>query len=319
MIETLSTHHFRDFETSSGHLLKNVDLTYEIFGCALHTAPIVLIHHALTGNSDVISSEKGWWKSVVGDQKLIDTTRYTVIAFNIPGNGYQGNIINQYKALSMNDVADMIYIALKAMGVNKVYASLGGSIGGALAWHLAVRTQDFIEYIIPIAADWKATAWVLGYCTSQSAILNHSDSPLYAARIMAMLLYRTPASLSHKFGRSKNDQGQFNIDSWLNHHGEKLSNRFDFRAYQLMNHLMTTIGIAKEDDFHNAAKKITSKIIQIGIDSDYLFLHEENQKTAEILDELNIDNELHTIHSIHGHDGFLIESEQINKILQSIF
>lgn len=319
MSSSLQYHIIEDYTACSGKTFRKLNVSYAIFGLPLHTAPIVLVHHALTGNSDVVSEEKGWWRDLVGCGKLVDTNRYTVIAFNIPGNGYEDDFLEEYQFFCLKDAAILFYEVLQSIGVKKVFASIGGSVGGALAWQLAAITKNFIEYIIPIAADWKATAWVLAYCTAQTQVLKHSKKPLYDARIMAMLLYRTPASLKVRFGRTKTAEGQFNIDSWLKYHGKKLGERFDLNAYRLMNHLITTIAIAEEENFEEVAKEITSTVVQVAIDTDFFFVKEENIKTAEILTSLGVDNKYFEVQSQHGHDGFLIEHEQITAFLKPIF
>jgi aspartokinase/homoserine dehydrogenase 1 len=84
----------------------NIELTYEIFGKPIGEAPIVLVNHALTGNSR-ITGLGGWWNSIIGKDKLIDTVDFTVIAFNFPGNGYDGFLIRNYEDLILRDIAKM--------------------------------------------------------------------------------------------------------------------------------------------------------------------------------------------------------------------
>ena len=95
----------RNFKTESGNTA-DIHLSYEVFGRELHSAPIVLVNHALTGNS-AVSGEKGWWKTLVGEDKIINTGRFTVICFNIPGNGYDGVFIENYK-----DFKNQLYVKL---------------------------------------------------------------------------------------------------------------------------------------------------------------------------------------------------------------
>ena len=80
------------FKTHNSSIYQTIPLSYETFGCPLGSAPIVLVNHALTGNSSVVG-EHGWWKDLVGDDKCIDTLQYSIVAFNIPGNGYDGNTV----------------------------------------------------------------------------------------------------------------------------------------------------------------------------------------------------------------------------------
>ena len=87
--------HLKNFTTLSG-VSQDIELSYQIFGKDLHSAPIVLVNHALTGNSNV-TGDDGWWSALIGEGKCIDTQRYTIISFNIPGNGYDGFVIDNYK------------------------------------------------------------------------------------------------------------------------------------------------------------------------------------------------------------------------------
>ena len=94
-----------DFQTYSG-LTQPIELSYQLFGPSLHSAPVVLVNHALTGNSNVAGAS-GWWSALIGEGKCIDTTKYTVLAFNIPGNGYDGFVIDNYKDFVARDIAQL--------------------------------------------------------------------------------------------------------------------------------------------------------------------------------------------------------------------
>jgi len=135
-----------------------------------------------------------------------------------------------------------------------------------------------------------------------------------------MTLYRTPESFTHKFQRSKKETQQFNVESWLNHHGEKLSDRFQLSAYKMMNQILKTIEITKnEDDFKLVASRIQSDIHIITINSDLFFKAEENWETYVDLKMVKDNVTIGEIKSIHGHDAFLIEFDQLSKLLKPIF
>jgi len=321
MQSELHFYQIENFKTSSGAILKKWNLTYELFGLDLHSAPIVVVNHALTGNSDLISEQKGWWKAIIGENKLIDTLKYTVIAFNIPGNVYDGKKIENYQDFTARDIAILFNQALRGLGIEEVYAVIGGSLGGGLAWEMAVLEPVFFRFVIPVACYWQSSDWVIGFNDVQMQILEYSDKPLEISRMMAMLFYRTPASLQAKFQRTKTANGSlFNVESWLRHHGNKLNDRFEISAYRMMTHLLTTVDISsKFENFEQAVQNITSTIIQISINTDWLFVPQETYKTKLRLDKLGITNEYHEIQSIHGHDAFLIEFEQIEQFLKPIF
>ena len=298
-------------------------LSYQLFGCALNTAPIVLVNHALTGNSNVCG-ETGWWGSLIGHDKTIDTLRYTVLAFNIPGNGYDGNpdnLIENYKDFVARDIAQMFISGIEFLKINQLYAIIGGSLGGGIAWEMAVLSPNITQHLITIASDWKSTDWIIANCLIQEQFLINSKNPLHDARMHAMLCYRTPASFAARFECSKTEDLQlFNIESWLLHHGEKLKQRFQLSAYKLMNQLLRTIDITTENqDAVEVLNSINAKIHMIGIETDLFFVPEQNRQTLELLQSKFSEIYYYEISSIHGHDAFLIEYEQLKKIIEPLF
>ncbi|MFD0963540.1 alpha/beta fold hydrolase [Pseudofulvibacter geojedonensis] len=305
------------YTTISGNKFDNLPLSYQVFGQTIGTSPIVLVNHALTGNSNVLD----WWKEVVGENRLIDINRFTILAFNIPGNGYDGFLLNDFTSFVLKDIAKLFKIGLDKLGITKLFACIGGSIGGALAWELGALSPNLIENLIPIATDWKTTDWLKANLTVQELILNNSTNPVHDARIHAMNLYRTPASYKTKFNRTYNEETEIaNVDSWLFHHGNKLSERFELKAYKLVNYLLGTVDITRNGEtFLEIASRIKGNIIIVGIDTDLFFLANENRETYEELSTRKPNVQYHEIQSIHGHDAFLIEYSQLNSILKNIF
>jgi homoserine O-acetyltransferase len=312
-----------NFKLENGKLLSKTPLFYQTFGQKIGNAPVVIVNHALTGNSNV-TGEKGWWNDFIGENKIIDTNHFTVIAFNIPGNGFDGipeNLITNYKDFTAKDIANIFLEGINLLQIETVFALIGGSLGGGIAWEMANLQPTKFQNLIPIATDWKASDWVIANVLVQDQILNNSDNPIVDARLHAMLLYRTPQSLKKKFNRSKQSQlNDFQIESWLVNHGFKLQNRFKLSAYKLMNHLLKTIDITKETkDFEVSASKISANIHIVSVDTDYFFIPDENRETFEILQPIKQNVFYHEIKSIHGHDAFLIEFDQLAQILEPIF
>ena len=311
------------FTTISGKTLP-IQLSYQLFGCPLYTAPIVLVNHALTGNSNVAGS-KGWWQSLIGPNKAIDTNRFTVLAFNIPGNGFDGNpnhLIHNYKDVVARDIATIFLTGLKQLNIQRLFAVIGGSLGGGIAWEMAVINPTLVQHLIPIASDWKATDWIIANCLIQEQFLVNSKHPIHDARLHAMLCYRTPESFKARFERSKTpDVRYFNIESWLLHHGEKLQKRFQLSAYKLMNQLLKTIDVTqgRGGSAANILNTIESQIHIIGIESDLFFVSDENIETLKLLQPKLSQVSYQEISSIHGHDAFLMEYDQLNTIVSTIF
>jgi len=290
-----------------------------LFGLELGTAPVVLVNHALTANS-LVAGEYGWWNQVIGKNKTIDTNKFTIISFNIPGNGYDGLLIDNYRDFVAKDIANMFLLALKKMSICKLHAIIGGSLGGGIAWEMAVLNPVIATHIIPIAADWRSTDWLIANCCIQEQFLLNSSNPVHDARMHAMMCYRTPASYKAKFNRSIHEELKiFNIESWLFHHGKKLQKRFQLSAYKMMNHLLRTIEVTNASNWAFELNKIKAQIHLVAIDSDLFFLAQENKETYKKLAESNCNVFYHEIVSIHGHDAFLIEFDQLDKILRPLF
>ncbi len=309
-----------NYTTISGVLNPEIQLSYQVFGQALGTAPIVLVNHALTGNSNV-AGDDGWWKDLIGENKVIDTKLYSVLAFNIPGNGFDGFVIDNYKDFVARDVAKLFLEGLKRLETGKVYAAIGGSLGGGIAWEMAVLQPDFTEHLVVVATDWKSTDWLIANCQIQEQFLINSKNPVHDARMHAMLCYRTPESFKERFKRTKNEDLEiFNVESWLLHHGKKLQERFQLSAYKLMNQLLKTIDVTKgREDHFNVLDNIKSNIHIVGVDSDLFFTAEENRETHKQLALTNPNVTYSEIHSVHGHDAFLMEYDQLEKIIEGIF
>lgn len=309
----------KEYKTYSGALYKELPLSYQLFGKELHTAPIVLVNHALTGNSNV-AGETGWWNQLIGDGKIIDTEKYTVLAFNIPGNGYDGFAIENYKDFVARDIAQLFLLGLQELKIDRLFAVIGGSLGGGIAWEMAVLNPEITEHLIPVATDWKSTDWLIANCQIQEQFLLNSNNPVHDARMHAMLCYRTPESFKARFQRGKNEDLKiFNVESWLLHHGKKLQERFQLSAYKLMNQLLKTIDVTRDRANTNILDSIKANIHIIAVDSDLFFTAEENRETQKQLALTHPNVTYNEINSVHGHDAFLIEFDQLEQIVAPIF
>lgn len=309
----------KNFTTHSGHT-QDIQLSYEVFGKPLGTAPVVMVNHALTGNSNV-AGDTGWWNTLIGSAKCIDTEKYTILCFNIPGNGYDGFVIENYKDFVAQDIAKIFLLALKDLGVTELFALIGGSLGGGIAWEMAALNPHLTQHLIPVASDWKSTDWLIANCQIQEQFLLNSNQPVHDARMHAMLCYRTPESFKQRFKRSTNQDLQvFNVESWLTHHGEKLQKRFQLSAYKLMNQLLRSIDITRGgDEAFVRLQNSPTHIHIIGVDSDMFFTAVENKETFKQLAQAHSNVTYGEINSVHGHDAFLIEYDQVEQLLNTVF
>jgi len=147
---------FEQYTTLSGEQM-DLQLSYKLFGLPLGSAPVVLVNHSLTGDADV-AGENGWWSELIGDGKVIDTQQYTILAFNFPGNGVDNNLIDNYEHLVLRDIANLFKAALDQLGIDKLYAAIGGSIGGALVWEMGASFPELIENLIPVTFYWQISS-----------------------------------------------------------------------------------------------------------------------------------------------------------------
>ncbi len=308
-----------NFETSSGFKSKSFHLTYQFFGKKLGTAPVILVNHALTGNS-LVSGKNGWWSEIVGFNKAIDLNRFTVLCINIPGNGFSENDFDYNIDLNLGDVAHLFVEVLDKLKVFKLFAIIGGSIGGCLTWEMAAIKKNIADKIIPVASDWKANDWLIANTYLQDRILKNSKDPIGDARIHAMTFYRSPKSFNQRFSRSKNNEkGMYNVESWLDHHAVKLNKRFSLKSYKFMNKLLRSVNITRDDS--TLESKIISSNTEIhivSVNSDIFFLPTEDKLTTSRLKKQKVKIQNHIIKSVHGHDAFLIESKQISDIFTKI-
>jgi homoserine O-acetyltransferase len=310
----------QNFTTESGASYNSLPLSFALFGLPLHSAPIVLVNHALTGNAQV-TGENGWWNDLIGEGKTIDTTKYSVLAFNVPGNGSDSFSIENYRDFTARDIARIFLKGIEVLKIEQLYAIIGGSVGGGIAWEMLALFPNITKHLIPIATDWKSTDWMIANCFLQEQILNNSSKPIEDARIHAMLCYRSPESFKEKFQRTINqDLLIFNIESWLAHHGDKLQKRYQLASYKLMNQLLKTIDITRNgEDFQTLMSKTNADIHIIAIDSDLFFTPKENQETFQELKKFKENVFYSEINSVHGHDAFLIEYKQLDNLLAAIF
>jgi homoserine O-acetyltransferase/O-succinyltransferase len=346
----------------NGEKISKVRVAYQTYGeLNSEGTNAILICHALTGNSHaagILNKEEsdlnsepdllkkyskmfkgkpGWWDPVIGSGKVFDTNKYFVICPNILGSCYgtTGPVsINQdskkpfqadFPSITVRDIVTLQKVLIDYLGVNKIQAVAGGSLGGMQALEWGIMYPNVVESIIPIGASAKHSAWAIGLGEAERlAIKNDPDwqNGFYAkqpakglslARQIAIISYRSFASFEEKFGREKiKDSETFQVMNYLNYQGKKLVERFDANTYLLLAEVMDRHDIGlNRDKVENVLRGIKPKTLAIGISSDILYptveqkflvKHIPNAKYAEI-------------NSHHGHDAFLIEFDQLNKII----
>jgi homoserine O-acetyltransferase/O-succinyltransferase len=287
--------------------------------------PTVLLVHALTGDARA-GGTQGWWKPLIGEGLALDPQRLRVLCFNNLGSNYgsTGPLDSGWPPeakLTSIDQARALWLALDALGVKRVHLAAGGSLGGMVLLAMAALRPQAIERLLPIAATAFASAWLVGFNHVQRQALRLDPGfpadvsrGLELARQVAMLTYRAEPGLEATQSRTRPKEpgapGQLRVEGYLEHQGQKLRARFDARAYLAQLDAMDSHDLV---DGSLTVSAIRSKALVVDIDTDALFTPAQVRVLAEKLTQPPAERA--TLTSLHGHDAFLIELDQVARLL----
>lgn len=341
-------------DLEGGGRLPAVRLAYETWGTLNEAGDnAVLVLHALTGDSHVTGDAgpghptPGWWSSLVGPGAPIDTDRYFVVAPNVLG-GCQGSTGpsstapdgrpwgSRFPHVTVRDqVAAELRLA-DALGVGSWALVVGASMGGQRVLEWAATAPHRVRGLAAIATAAQTSGDQIASFHTQLAAIHadprfaggdYYDAPdgegphlgLGLARQIAHQTYRSAFELDERFGRIPQggenpfEGGRFAVQSYLDHHGDKLARRFDANTYVVLTRTMITHDLGRDRGGVEAAlATITAKALVVAVDSDRLFLPAQSARIAAGIPGAG---PVRTIHSVYGHDGFLIEAEQLGAII----
>ena len=326
-----------NFHTESGDLLEQVELSYESYGPS--GAPVVLVCHALTGNQYAVgtSEEPGWWSGLIGPGKILDTNVFQVITWNVLG-GCSGSTgpatINPTSGKSYRSsfptitIRDMVHAEKKgllALGINKLHAVVGGSLGGMRVLEWGLLYPKDMELLIPIAVTpyLSDTGIAFNYIgihaieTDQSYNNGNyncsSDIKGFeTARMAALVTYRSEELHKDRFARRTTTNGLFEIESYLKYQGTKLTKRFDANSYLTLLRAMNTHDIGRSrGGIEEAAKKYEAKVIAIAFTHDLLYPPEDVRTFTQLIPN----HQFYLVDTSLGHDGFLAEFDKWSTLL----
>ncbi|OHW98027.1 homoserine o-acetyltransferase [Colletotrichum incanum] len=369
------------FRLESGEVLSDCPVAYKTWGKLNDRGDNVLvICHALTGSSDV----SDWWNPLIGPGKVFDPQHFFIFCGNVFGSPYGSAspltinpdtgrpYASDFPQTTVRDDVKAHKLVLDALGVKSVAAVVGGSMGGmtTLEWPLCTP-PGFVRNIVPIATAADHSAWGISWAETQRQCI-YSDpkfddgyydptpegqpsAGLAAARMIAMLTYRSCMSFDSRFGRKpprrpskpqeppldlprtdvppmgtqsrgkslvaqQRRDPSFSAQGCLHYQGEKFIKRFDANCYLHITNKMDSHDVSYgrtrscgDDGIAEVLSNVPSGALVIGVETDALFLPEQQRRLAAHLPGAS----LSILKSSDGHDGFLLEFEQLDILIQS--
>lgn len=357
------------FLTDSGVLLPFVEVEYETYGTLNEEkSNCILVCHALSGDAHVAGWDScweeenrpwredrpGWWDNIVGPGKGIDTDRYFVICSNVLGGCYGTTgpaSVNPetgkpygltFPVVTVSDWVRVQKRLLEILGFSRIYAVVGGSLGGQQALEWALAYPRFMEKIVVLASADKLSAQGLAFNTvGRHSIMSDPhfcngdyygsekpDKGLAMARMLANITYLSEESFHDKFGRefqytenpAYNFQIEYKVESYLNHQGLSFVHRFDANSYLYITKAMDYYDAAAKwgrGELKEALSRIAADLLLVSFKTDWLYTPEQSLEIAKVLACLGKPVNYVLVDSRKGHDGFLLETDAVSRILRS--
>lgn len=340
-------------------VLRELTVAYETYGKLSPARDnVVNICHALTGDAHVAGfhgspgENPGWWDEMVGPGKGIDTNYYFVVCSNILGGcaGTTGpSSIDPatgkpygaaFPEITVSDIVRVQRLLLETLGIDRLAAVVGGSLGGMQALEWAIRYPDKIDRCICIAAGASLSTQALAFdIVARDAILsdpnwfagsyyNEAVKPSWGlshARKIGHITYLSPEIMQKKFGREKvahsdsdTKEHRFEVESYLDHQGSKLVDRFDANSYVRITEAMDSFDLVEEYGcLEKAFESVKSKFLVIGLSTDWLFPPEQSVDLANALHRADKRVSCCILEAPHGHDAFLVEIKNMSETVHA--
>lgn len=302
------------FELESGAVLQELRQAYYLDGAlAPERDNVVLVFHALTGSADAAG---GWWRELIGPGRAIDTRRHAVLCANLLGSCYGTTgpadlDAGEFPAVTPRDMARFTALLLDELGIDAPLLVVGGSLGGMVAQEWAATFPARTRQVVVLAAPASHTAHAIALGHIQRALLDTGPRGIELARQVAMLSFRTDRELGLRFGRDRDDTGRWEVANYLDHQGRKLARRFDAASYRTLLDAMDAHDVGRDrGGVERALGGVAGRVTAVGISGDQLYSAAEVRGWAEACGAA-----YRELQSVHGHDAFLLETEQVGSIL----
>jgi homoserine O-acetyltransferase len=359
LVETHFLHVPGTFSLECGEILPELTIAYETYGeLNAHRDNAVLLCHALSGDAHAAGyhnprdKRPGWFDTMVGPGKAFDTERYFVICSNVLG-GCRGTTGpsslrpdtglvygGDFPVVTIRDMGEVQRMLLDALGIERLAAVAGGSMGGMQVLHWAVHYPERVARAIVLASCARLTAQALAFNeVGRRAIMDDprwrggfyppDDPPtagLAVARMIGHLTYLSAVGMEGRFGRRLQDRetitysfdADFQVESYLRHQGASFVGRFDANSYLYITRAMDYFDLADGfDSLVDALSRTRCAVLIVSIDTDWLYPTAQALELVEALAASGRRARHIEISSPHGHDAFLIEHARLTPHIEA--
>jgi homoserine O-acetyltransferase len=344
-------------ELNCGSRLGPVQVAYETYGrLSPEKDNVILLCHALSGDAHAAGyhhadeRKPGWWDNMIGPGKGIDTNKYFVICSNVLG-GCKGTTgpgsINpetgkpwglKFPVITIADMVRVQKAMIDRLGIKKILAVVGGSMGGMQVLEWATRYPEMVVSALPIATTARLSAQSIAFnAVGRNAIVadpNFRDGQYYdhpspscglgIARMIGHITYLSEESMHRKFGRSLRNaenyqydfDSEFSVETYLDYQGQRFVERFDANTYLYITKAIDYFDLASaHGSLEKAFENVQSRFLTISFSSDWLFPPSQSRHIVQALLTSNKDVTYCNIESPYGHDAFLLEEQTLGAII----
>lgn len=357
LVETKTYRYPDEIELESEKKFGPIDIAYETYGeLNEEKNNAILVCHALSGDAHAAGwhegdEKPGWWDGMIGPGKAFDTEKYFVICSNVLGgckettgpsstNPETGETYGlDFPVITVEDMVKVQKKLVEHLGIEKLFAVSGGSLGGMQALQWPISYPDSVRFSIPIATAAKSSPQQIAFNeVRRRAVMSdpkwnegeyyESEPPrdgLSLARMIGHITFLSDESMREKFGRKlRNEEGygfdfstDFEVESYLHYKGDKFVERFDANSYLYITRAIDYFDLTDggERTLAEAFDDVRSKFLVVSISSDWLYPPYQSQEIVRALKTDEIDVTYSEIKSNYGHDAFLLEPGQLGHIV----
>lgn len=330
---THTYHHKEAFPLETGGVLPEIDIAYNTWGTLNEAGDnVIWVCHALTANSDV----EEWWPRMISERHFINPEKYFIVCANFISSCYGSTspmsinpktgkkYYNDFPMVTMRDLARQHDLLREQLGITKIFLMIGGSVGGMQTMEYGIMYPDMVENLVLSATSSTQTAWACAFDESQRMAIETDPTfndgtdegglnGMKVARSIALLSYRNSETYNETQPNDNEKITGQRACSYQRYQGEKLAKRYDAYSYYQMTMLADSHNVGRgRGSVEEGLKRIKARTFCVGVSTDILYPPEDQKFLAK-----HIPNAVYEeIGSTFGHDGFLIEVQKVNAILE---